>query len=221
MPFTTQQFLEVFARYNETVFPVQVLLLVAGLIAIRLAANGNSASSKVVVVVLSILWLWMGVIYHWLFFSEINSLAIMFGSFFVLQSLFLFYAGVVRTDLSFRRRPGLRSLLGTVFIVYALLFYPIIGISFGHSYPYSPTFGLPCPTTIFTFGLLLRSGGSVPLYILPIPVLWSLLGSSAAFSMGMWEDVGLLIAGVIGGWLLIGSHVRPSHRTSGLRLKEN
>ena len=222
MPFTAQQFLDVFATYNESVFPAQIVMLVAAVIAVRLAGNRDTASSKAVVIVLSFYWLWMGVVYHWIFFSAINNVALLFGGFFVLQSIVLFYAGVIRTDLSFSQRSRPIKSIGTLFIVYALLIYPIIGLSAGHSYPYSPTFGLPCPTTIFTFGLLLRSGRSVPLYVLPVPVAWSLLGFSAAYALGIWEDVGLLIAGAVGGALLITSHAR---RTSSilprLSLKEN
>ena len=222
MPFNTQQFLDVFATYNEAVFPMQVLLLIVALVAIRLGGNGDTASSKTVVIVLSLFWLWMGVIYHWLFFSEINSLAFVFGGFFVLQSVVLFYAGVVRKSLSFRQQTGARSLIGTLFIVYALLIYPIVGMSAGHAYPYSPTLGLPCPTTIFTFGLFLRSGHSVPNYALPVPMAWSLLGFSAAFSLGIWEDIGLLISGLVGGLLLISFNIRQSYQVqSRLSLREN
>jgi hypothetical protein len=222
MPFTSQQFLDVFARYNETVFPMQIVFLIAALVSIRLAGNDGGPSSKTVGIVLGILWLWMGVIYHWIFFSEINGLAFLFGGLFVLQGLILLYAAVVRRDLVFCTQPdGARSVIGTLLVVYALLIYPIIGIAAGHSYPYSPTFGLPCPTTIFIFGLLVRSGGSVPLYVLPIPFGWSLLGFSAAISLGIWEDAGLLIAGVIGSYLIISSRTKQGYEShAGMGLKE-
>ena len=220
MPFNTEQFLDVFARYNEGVFPLQILLVIAALVMIRLAQNGDTASSKIVATMLGLLWLWMGVIYHLVFFSEINTLAFVFGAAFILQAAILFYAGVVRRDLSFRQQFGIRSLIGTFFIVYALLIYPVIGMAAGHTYPYAPTFGLPCPTTIFMFGLFLRSGRSVPLYVLPIPIAWSLLGFSAAFSLGIREDVGLLIAGLIGGLLLVRLNIRRSYALPRLSLKE-
>jgi hypothetical protein len=44
-----------------------------------------------------------------------------------------------------------------------MVVYPLLGIRFGHSYPRAPLFGVaPCPTTIFTFGLLLWATRSVP-----------------------------------------------------------
>lgn len=210
MPFTTQQFLDVFASYNETVFPAQIVLLIAAVVAIRLARNSDGNSSKVVVIVLGLLWLWMGVVYHCLFFSEINGLAFLFGAFFILQALVLLYAGVARRDLRFGEQSGHASSIGSLLVAYALLIYPIIGVFIGHRYPHSPTFGLPCPTTIFTLGLFMRSGLSVPFYVLPIPIAWSFVGFSAAIFLGIWEDVGLLVAGLVAGFWLMGYRAKQS-----------
>src|SRR5688572_19213264 len=185
MPFDTQQFLDVFADYNTSVFPAQIALLAASLVALRLAANGDTSSSRISTTILSALWLWMGYVYHWVFFAPINDLAIVFGAMFVIQAAIFFYAGVIRDDLRFERRSGVRGFVGTALIVYALLIYPVIGLAVGHSYPYSPTFGLPCPTTIFTLGILIRSTRSVPFYVLPLMLVWAAVGSSAAYTLGV------------------------------------
>jgi hypothetical protein len=223
MPFDSAQFLEVFARYNTAVFPVQIVLLIGAIVAIRLAARGDSVSSKTSAAILALLWLWMGVVYHWLFFSQINGAAVVFGGLFVLQSFVFIYAGVIGNEISFHRPSGVTSVIGTSLMVYALIVYPLIGMAAGHSYPYSPTFGLPCPTTIFTFGLLLRSTRRVPLYVLVIPLAWSLLGAFAAYAFSIWEDLGLLVAVVVGTWVLAGDRLARGLRTrdGGLTLKEN
>lgn len=66
-----------------------------------------------------------------------------------------------------------------------------------------PVFGVtPCPTTIFTFGLLLWTASRVPLYIIVIPFIWSLIGVSAAINLGIIEDYGLVVAGVAGSILI-------------------
>jgi hypothetical protein len=222
MPFNTDQFLDVFASYNEKVFPMQVVLLVAALVAMRLATNGDGLSSKAVACLLAVFWLWIGLVYHFLFFSQINGAAFAFGAFSILQGGIFLYSGVFRNDLSFRDQTRGRRMIGTALIVYSLLIYPIAGMSRGHAYPYSPTFGLPCPTTIFTFGLLLRSGRAVPLYVLAIPFMWSLLGASAAYLFGVWEDIGLLIAALIAGGFLINPHqTKKFSLVHSLSLKEN
>jgi hypothetical protein len=222
MPFNTQQFLDVFAAYNSTVFPAQVFLIIAALVAIRLAGNGNRRASKIAAVVLSLLWLWMGAIYHWVFFSPINAAAWVFGAFFIFQSAIFFHSGVLKDHLTFKGKAGARSTIGTILVIYSLVIYPVTAMAAGHSYPYTPTFGLPCPTTIFTFGLLLRAGRTVPLYILPIPFLWSLVGFSATYDLGVREDLALVLAGSVGTGLLVGlSLQRKYHLSHGLNLKEN
>lgn len=93
--------------------------------------------------------------------------------------------------------------MGGLFVIYAMVLYPAIGTLLGHGYPRSPSFGVaPRPTTIFTFGLLLWTRATVPTYVLAIPLIWSAIGFGAALSLGIREDVGLLIAGLLGTALL-------------------
>jgi hypothetical protein len=85
-----------------------------------------------------------------------------------------------------------------------MLVYPLLGTLLGHGYPRSPSFGVaPCPTTIFSFGLLLLTSAKVPRSVLVIPFLWSLLGFTAALLLGVREDSGLLVAGVLSVALLL------------------
>jgi hypothetical protein len=76
--------------------------------------------------------------------------------------------------------------------------YPVVGHFVGHDYPRTLPFGLvPCPTTVFTFGLFLLSDKKVPIYLLIIPILFT-IGAVVPVSRGIPEDIGLIIAGVIG-----------------------
>ena len=110
------------------------------------------------------------------------------------------------------------ELFSSVFLVYALIVYPALGYWFGHRYPAAPTFGLPCPTTIFTLGMLLWTDRRVPLYLLPMPLVWSFIGIWAAVSLGMTEDFRLLPAGLIGALLII---LRDNSMLRGSRIKNH
>jgi hypothetical protein len=57
--------------------------------------------------------------------------------------------------------------------------------------------------TIFTFGLLLWTERPVPRMLLVIPLLWSLLGVSAAIALDVGEDLGLVVAGLLATALLL------------------
>jgi hypothetical protein len=81
-------------------------------------------------------------------------------------------------------------------VVYALAVYPLIGYLSGHRYPATPTFGAPCPTTIFTFGLLLWISERVPWRVAIIPAAWALIGTFAAVRLSVPQDYGLLVAAV-------------------------
>ena len=203
IPFTVDQFLNVFEQYNVAVWPAQVFLYAIGMFAISLVLSRKSDFSKIISLILSLFWIWMGVVYHLWFFSAINKAAIGFAAFFVLQGILFFIAGVLKQQLTFRFSSNLYGIVGSVFLVYALIVYPVLGYWLGHRYPAIPTFGLPCPTTIFTFGLLLWTNRRVPLYVLAIPLAWTFLGFWAAISLGMIEDLGLLMAGLLGSMLII------------------
>ncbi|MEW6684388.1 MAG: DUF6064 family protein [Nitrospirota bacterium] len=51
---------------------------------------------------------------------------------------------------------------------------------------------------MFTIGLLLFAEPPVPRIVFVVPVLWAAVGSLAAFWLGVFEDLALIIAGVIG-----------------------
>ena len=197
LPFTLAQFLEVFRRYNEAVWPVQTVLLVfATLIAVAVLRYGEH-SSRWVSAALALLWIGAGVAYHFAFFRSINPAATIFAALFVGQGLVFVWLGVVRRSLRFAAAPGWRKLIGSTIIGYALAVYPLLGIRFGHAYPAGPTFGVPCPTTIFTFGLLVWTVAPRSKMVMAIPTFWALLGLSAALQLGMWEDFGLAVSACI------------------------
>jgi len=209
LPFTVEEFMSVFERYNLSVWPAQLVLFALAPVVLFCFYRNVSNARQVVFAVLSFLWAWTGLVYHIGFFSSINPLAYFFGGLFVAQSGIFFYFGVIRDKVILIPRLNLQTIVGSFLIFYALIAYPAIGFAMGHIYPKSPTFGTPCPTTIFTFGLLLFSVQRVPFFFLLIPLLWSLVGFSAAVSLGVVEDIGLIVFGAAATVLLT---VRSRHQ---------
>lgn len=202
-PFTIEQFFKVFQNYNQSVFPMQIVFYLISAITIYLIIKPNQTSDKIISVILSFLWLWMGIVYHIFFFTTINKAAYLFGGLFIVQGILFLIFGVVENKLSFQFKKDKYGITGMSLILFALILYPVLGYFFGHIYPSSPTFGLPCPTTIFTFGVLLSNIKKCPIIILIIPFVWSVIGFMAAFQFGVFEDTGLIVASVIAVCLLI------------------
>jgi hypothetical protein len=211
LPFTTEEFLNVFKTYNETISPLQILFYLVAILIVFLLFKKSENSDKVINLFLSFFWLWIGIVYHIFYFSVINKAAYFFGALFILQGIIFFIYGNISDKLLFRYNKSTYNYVGIVFILYALIIYPVLGYILGHQYPRSPTFGLPCPTTIFTFGVLLFIDNRISIAVLIIPLLWSAIGFSAALNLSIYEDFGLLIAGLIGFSLLIMHNKRISY----------
>jgi hypothetical protein len=160
------------------------------------------------------MWLWTGVAYHAVHFSAINRAAYVFAALFIVQGLLLAWAAAAGR-LAFRLRGGARGGLGLGMIIYAMLLYPAIGALAGQSYPAVPVFGVaPCPLVIFTFGVLLLAD-PLPLRLLIVPLLWSLVGGSAAFLLQVPQDWALLLSGILVGTALLLDR-RHRERSSGM-----
>lgn len=204
LPFTTEQFLNVFQAYNTAIWPSQLIAYLFGIVAVICSFWGSPASDKIINSILGSFWLWTGMIYHIRFFSEINNAAFGFGILFVIQGLLFLGMGLFADKIQYHFNASILGITGIILVAYAMVIYPIIGSFLGHSYPYSPMFGItPCPVTIFTFGLLLWTNRRIAWWLLLLPGLWSVIGFTAAFQLGIIEDTGLLVSGILGIGLLL------------------
>lgn len=215
MPFTLEQFLGVFAAYNAAIWPAQIIAAVLGLVAVAALWLKRPLASRLILSILALMWMWNGVGYQFLFFSSINPAAKLFAGLFMLQALLLAGCAVAARAVSFRTASDLRSIAGFALIIYAMLIYPVLGISAGHGLMAGPMFGVaPCPTTIFTIGLLLLARGRWVVWLSIIPLLWSLIGLAAALQLGIPEDLGLPVGGVVLAMVLVGEMLKA--RRSGV-----
>jgi hypothetical protein len=194
MPFTTREFLDVFAAYNTALWPLVVALWVVTAAVLTSFVMRERVWLPLPMLLLAGHWLWSAVVYHAFFFTAINPAAWLFAALFVLQAVFLIVAassgGIV-----VRRLGSWRHVVSSSLIVYGLV-YPAIAWADGFAYPHMPTFGVPCPTVILTIGFLIGVSTSSILLSL-IPVAWSLLGISAVLSFGIHADLVLPAAGVL------------------------
>lgn len=211
LPFTIGQFLDVFAAYNAAIWPLQIVAYVLGLFVVALVLTGSTRGNPVVEVVLGFLWLVNGLAYHLQFFSQINVLAYGFAALFAAQAvLFALFAEIGRTR-PMRFRWDARGILGLSLVAYAMVFYSAIGYALGQRWPHVPVFGVaPCPTAIFTFGILLLLRRRIPLWLLVIPFAWAAVGTSAALLLSIHQDLALLAAAAVAATFLLGQRTSNS-----------
>ena len=212
LPFTAEQFFGVFRAYNTTVWPIQVLLLALAGLAVVLVMWPYRWSGVGVSAILAFLWGWMGLAYHLAFFTAISPPAFAFAAVSVAGALVFLWQGVVQRRLEFRWQAGARGVTALLLVVYALVVYPAWCHFAGQPYLDTPTFGLPCPTTIFTMGLLACLVRPYPRSVFVVPILWSLVGVQAAFLLSVPQDIALAVVAVVG--LVLVSRTRPPAASS-------
>jgi hypothetical protein len=194
LPFTAEQFFDLLAAYNEGLWPALLALWIASvLVSVRLLSP-RRPSDRWISALLAAHWAWSALEYHVGFFTRINQAAWVFAALFLLQAAVFFWAGVVHGRLSFAPWRNAWAPVAWGLVAYSLV-YPAINAAQHLSVSRIPTFGVPCPTMIFTAGMLMLA--TPRSWRLSIgPVLWSLIGGSAAFLLGVRADYALPIAGI-------------------------
>jgi len=205
LPFTRDAFLDVFATYNTLLWPAALGLWLATVAVVAAYATRGRQISRVIAALLAIQWAWAAVAYHAILFAPINPAAWGFAALFLVQAILLAWTGAVRTALEFSPGRSVRGALSWTFIIYALV-YPALAWADGDGYPRTPTFGVPCPTTILTVGFLLAGRPLMPASLIAIPIMWTVVGGSAAVLLGVRADLALPVAGICLGAAMFNAH---------------
>jgi len=194
IPFTADRFFQIIEQYNLTLFPAQLLILIAGAASVWLIQSQARMKNELTGGFLALLWLWIGIMYHLAFFTIINPAAYIFGGFFVVQGILFLYESVVRKRLEFEFKWQFPDFVACFFILFGLVIYPVLSYFMDNSLNTTIALGLPCPSTIFTFGILMLAGRKFPKYLLIIPAAWVLIGTTAAFKLGVYPDYMMPVA---------------------------
>ena len=137
LPFTPEEFMQIFRDYNTAVFPMQIIFYLLAITVLYYLVRKNQQSDKAISIILSFFWLWMGIVYHIIYFTTINKAAYIFGTGFIIQGLIFLWIGIYQKTLNFSFQKNFRGIIGLVLIVFALLIYPFTGYLAGHIYPAS------------------------------------------------------------------------------------
>ena len=194
--FSIVDFLSVLASYNLAIWPLQIISYILIIIALLFSFVATNYAPKIVFSILSFLWLFNGIVFSLIFWAPSHMFGYFFGVCFVIQGL-LFLSGIKKSEIKTGKVNKMFTIFGILFVLYAAVGYQLFGYSLGHVYPKFFAVGLvPCPTTILTFGIFLIIG-NIPFKYYAIPLVIALGGFLPAYN-GIYEDVGLVIAGILG-----------------------
>ncbi|MEF2231117.1 MAG: DUF6064 family protein [Pseudodesulfovibrio sp.] len=193
-----ERFFQFMAEYNTAIWPVQIIFYALAAFFICTSFYKIKHSNTINIFILSLLWIWNGSVTLLIYFTSFHYQYYLWGPVWVAQGLLICYQGIIKKRIHFNIKKDVYSIAGLTFIAYALIVYPMIGAWLGHPFPRGPLFGsAPCPTVIFTFSAFLFSENRVKPYLLYFPLLWALMSLYPIIGMGVYADIGELIAAII------------------------
>ena len=173
LPYSQEVLNALLARYNAELWPLQVAVYLAVLLALYLAARPRRGSDRLIAGILAAAWLWCGGVYFLRYLAPLDFAAPGFAALFALQGLLLLWSGVLRGGLVFRVRRTLAGWAGLAVLALALLAPPILSLARVGDLTQTHALGItPLSAMLLTLGFLLLSGRA-PLYLLPLPLAWA------------------------------------------------
>ncbi|MFP4616142.1 MAG: DUF6064 family protein [Thiohalorhabdus sp.] len=198
MPYTLEEFLGVYAAYNQALWPLSLLGGLLGLAVVVLYIARPPWADRGVAGILAVFWLVVGGVYHLTYFTTINPLAYAYAALFLVQGALLAWDGVWQGRWRLGPATGWRGWLAALLAGYALVLQPLASLVGPRDYADIPLAGVaPCPTTLLTLAMLLLTAGGPPWRLLAIPLAWTGIGGSAAVLLGVPQDYGLIVAGAL------------------------
>ena len=163
--------------YQREVWPLQLLLLAAGVGLLWIASGRRRNAARVICAALALAWLWVGWAFHWQRYATINWGARYFALAVAVQAVALLALGVLRSGRPAPVRPDPARGLGLVLAACGVFAYPLAGVLAGRPWVQAEVFGLmPEPTALATVGLLLAAGPRGGGWLIAIPLLSLALG---------------------------------------------
>ncbi|MDX3927772.1 MAG: DUF6064 family protein [Shinella sp.] len=183
--FSPRVYLRLIERYNEKIWPLQIVFTVCTLAVLPFAMKRSRFGAVAGFLLLAAAWILSGWQFLWERYATINWAVSYFAAAFMVQAalLVLFALREAGTDAS-PPTSRMASYGGAAIALSGLLVFPSLTLIHGRPIATAESFGaMPDPTAITTFGLLLVSWRRSFWLLLPIPILWCLFSTLTLWSL--------------------------------------
>jgi len=193
--FSPETYARLFLRYNQAVWPAQLPVLAAGLLALLLGLRRHPLFPRLALTLLALGWAWTGWAFHLQRYASINWAALWFGTAFLVQAALLAHAAL-RTRGGTAAR-GTSFAAGIILLGIALL-YPLLALVTGRPLAYGEIVGLaPDPTVLATLGILLMTAPRSRGLLLVLPLAWCAISGATLWAMDAPHAVVLPAGGLL------------------------
>jgi len=189
LPFSFESLFALIGEYNRSVLPAAIIANLLGAVLLYTFYRKTETKSHLVFIVLALAWLWVGAVFYMNHLAMLYFAAPYFGGIFLLQGLILLLTGYFRRQIVFSDGRDYKGILGYIFMVFALLLYPVADGLLGTGWPDIRFFGIaPEPTILFTLGALMLIRPRVPFYLLILPIIVSFVTLFSTWVLAILQD---------------------------------
>ncbi len=194
IPYSANVYGTIVSDHNLSVWPLQIFVLVLCLSVIGLARRGGANNAALMIV--AAFWIWCGVHFHIMTYATINWAAPYFGYAFIIQGMSIaVWAVMTRTQfIEPQRRMWVWAGIGLIISAGAL--HPLLLLIMSTPLSHAEVAGvMPTPTAILTIGILFLVPRRAALWLLIIPVAWSIWDGLSAWTLEL--SIGLVLPGMV------------------------
>jgi hypothetical protein len=189
--FSPRTYYRLIERYNEAVWPGQLVTLGLGVVILVLLYRPAPERRPLIAGIVAALWALVAWAFLWKRYATINWAATYFAWLFAIEAVLL-------ARLTFRLSRDFAGRVGVGLFFFSLAVYPLVAALLGRGWKQAEVFGMaPDPTVLATLGLLLMTEQPPRWWTLVVPLAWCLMSAALLWAMGSPEFWGLVIAAIL------------------------
>jgi hypothetical protein len=189
-------FVALFEQCNQAIWPIQLVGQLAMLVAIAMMFTSWRYARSAIFGTLAPFCIFIEIVFQYTYLRPLYQPGKTFAGLWMAEGMLLAFSAS-RPPRCFKRSTGWCAALGWLAIGYSLMGYPALGFLLRSSVLRIAWPGaFPCPTALFTLGVLVMEQGPLPKWMLVIPAFWA-IGGLVPFSWGIREDLGLVVFGML------------------------
>jgi hypothetical protein len=196
--FTPETYFRLFELHHRDWWPMQLACLAMAVVILLCLWPRPARGGRVIAILLAASWGWVGWAFLHLRFAPIHWVANWYAVAFFLQALLLFIYGVSRRGMEFETGNTVRTGIGVVVLLFALLVMPATAHLSGREWMQAELFAMtPDATALATLGLLLLVKGHVAVWLVIIPVAWSFVTGATLWALEAPEALILPVGAIL------------------------
>lgn len=196
--YDAEVYLSLIQRYNEDIWPAQLIALAFGWLILMCARRGGMLNGRIVYLILAGFWAYTGYEFLMARFATLNWAAQAFGILFLAQGALIALWGTVFGKADVSLGMNRRSIEAVFLLLLAALLHPVATLAAGLPLTAAQPFGLmPLTAVLVTLGVF-RLTTAAPCWLLVWPLLWAVWELANAWTLGIPADTITAAAAVAG-----------------------